>query len=61
MQQALTNNCGFVDLRTAFLMKNNLLDYLCEDGIHPNEKGQQLIAETVIGHIEKYCAEVAAV
>lgn len=59
MQQALTNNCGFVDLRRAFLMKNNLLDYICEDGIHPNEKGQRLIAETVIEHVESIRNSIA--
>ena len=32
-----------VDLRDAFLAQRCLLPYLCEDGIHPNSAGQQLI------------------
>lgn len=24
-------------------MKNNMPDYICEDGIHPNEKGHELM------------------
>ncbi len=32
-----------VDLRDAFLAQRQLLPYLCEDGIHPNSAGQQLI------------------
>ncbi len=52
MQRALFHGCGFVDLRTAFLMKNDFLNFLCMDGIHPNERGQALIARTMFNHIE---------
>jgi lysophospholipase L1-like esterase len=34
-----------VDVRTSFLERPRLEDYLCMDGIHPNEKGQTLIQE----------------
>jgi len=34
-----------VDVRTSFLERDRLGDYLCMDGIHPNEKGQALIQE----------------
>ena len=36
----------FVDIRSGFLNKNNFADFLCEDGIHPNEKGHLLISNT---------------
>lgn len=32
-----------VDLRDEFLAQRQLLPFLCEDGIHPNSAGQQLI------------------
>ncbi len=37
-----------LDLRAAFLEKWSPSPYFCKDGIHPNDKGQQLIAETVL-------------
>lgn len=42
---AKETGCLFVDVRTKFLEKENLKDYLCEDGIHPNENGHKLILE----------------
>ncbi len=36
-----------IDIRSAFLVKRDYSDYLCEDGIHPNEKGHQLIKNTL--------------
>jgi lysophospholipase L1-like esterase len=36
-----------IDIRSAFLTKSNYSDYLCIDGIHPNEKGHQLISQTI--------------
>jgi acyl-CoA thioesterase-1 len=32
-----------VDVRDAFLVMKNLGDYLCADGMHPNEEGQRII------------------
>jgi len=40
-------NVTLVDIRTAFLQQRNYRDYLCLDGIHPNEKGHALIAEAL--------------
>lgn len=39
---------ALIDIRTAFLQRRNYRDYLCLDGIHPNEKGHILIAETLL-------------
>ena len=36
----------YVDIRAAFLDRHNYETLLCEDGIHPNEAGHALIAQT---------------
>lgn len=43
LRAALMNRCPFIDFRTDFLLKNNMPEYICEDGIHPNEKGHALM------------------
>lgn len=45
---AVKNGCYFFDYRSEFLKTTNLKKLLCEDGIHPNEKGQELIANLAI-------------
>lgn len=45
-QAAWQLDCPFIDLRGEFLSKLHILDYFCEDGIHPNSKGQDLIIDT---------------
>ncbi len=54
LKAAFKNGCAFLDLRTHFLNKENLLDYMCEDGIHPNQKGQEFMSEIIIN---KICAQ----
>lgn len=39
-----------IDIRSAFLEKRDYSDYLCVDGIHPNEKGHRLIADILIDY-----------
>lgn len=36
-------DCLCVDARTPFLARHDYKELLCDDGIHPNEKGHQLI------------------
>lgn len=36
-----------VDIRSAFLQQPNVGDFMCEDGIHPNSKGHQLISDVL--------------
>lgn len=36
-----------IDVTSPFLELRNYSDFLCDDGIHPNEKGHALIAETI--------------
>ena len=43
MKLAYETNSAFIDVRSAFLDKHNYKDLLCEDGIHPNESGHELI------------------
>lgn len=50
---ALTNNILIIDITSKFLEEKNYNKYLCEDGIHPNEKGHELIAESIKEHIEE--------
>lgn len=44
-------NCRLIDIRSAFLSKADREDYFCEDGIHPNERGQRLIGDTLINAV----------
>ena len=37
----------WIDITSAFLTSRNYRDYLCADGLHPNELGQKLIADAV--------------
>ena len=36
-----------IDIRSAFLERRDYSNYLCNDGIHPNEKGHELIAQVI--------------
>jgi len=46
----LANKTGavLVDLRSSFLKLKNYSDYLCIDGIHPNEKGYALVNAVIV-------------
>lgn len=37
-----------VDMRSAFLARKDYRDYLCADGIHPNERGHRLMADQLL-------------
>ena len=50
---AIANEIPAVDITSIFLEKKNYSYYLCEDGIHPNVKGQKLIAEAIKEHVGK--------
>lgn len=45
--------CQFLDYRSPILLQNDFLSYICEDGIHPNEKGHNFIARIICKYIEK--------
>lgn len=40
-------NVPLLDIHTEFLRQDDFCDFLCIDGIHPNEAGHQLIADTL--------------
>lgn len=44
-------SCDLIDVRTPFLMKRDYYNYLCMDGIHPNEKGYALINHAVADYV----------
>lgn len=44
---ALQNNIPCVPVREAFLSRTHSLDLMCLDGIHPNEKGHQLMQQVI--------------
>lgn len=53
---AKKRNISCIDIRRAFLQKIDFSDYICADGIHPNQQGHRLIFEAVINHIKEYAA-----
>lgn len=42
-----------IDIRGAFLKTEDYREYICEDGIHPNEQGHRLIADKLIHYMER--------
>jgi len=49
---AKNNNAQFIDVYSVF-QKSDLGDYLSDDGLHPNDKGHEVIFEMVKGALEK--------
>ncbi len=43
MEIARNLACDLIDVRQPFLMKRDYYNYLCEDGIHPNERGHAIM------------------
>lgn len=43
-----------IDITSPFLVERNCPDLYCEDGIHPNERGHRLIADTICRVAEAY-------
>lgn len=43
-----------IDIRSEFLKCDNYSDYLCIDGIHPNVKGQSLIASFLLDFMKSH-------
>lgn len=42
----------WIDVTSELIKGNHSRDYLCEDGIHPNEMGQAKIAELIVKQLE---------
>ncbi|MGB9780440.1 SGNH/GDSL hydrolase family protein [Caldanaerobacter sp.] len=45
-------NTLLIDLRTAFLHQSDFRNFLCKDGIHPNEEGHKIMASKIIEYLE---------
>ena len=50
---AINKDIPIIDITPKFLEIKNYSNLLCDDGIHPNEKGHKIIAEAIREHIEK--------
>ena len=53
---AQKRNIHCIDVRRKFLQQKDFDEYMCKDGIHPNEAGHRLIFEAVIEHIRENAA-----
>lgn len=51
---AATTNSSIVDIRKAFLEVKDYKNYLCNDGIHLNQKGHELASEIILDSINKF-------
>lgn len=49
----IEQNVSVIDITSAFLEHRNYKEFICEDGIHPNEKGHEIIAQAITNHIEQ--------
>ena len=48
MRVAQRTGAQWIDVTSGLLKDHNFRAYLCDDGIHPNERGQRMIAEAVL-------------
>ena len=48
---AQKNKCRLIDIRQSFLWDKGYLNKICDDGIHPNQQGYNLIAQSIIKQI----------
>ncbi|MDY3929834.1 MAG: SGNH/GDSL hydrolase family protein [Clostridia bacterium] len=51
---ALNNNVKVIDITSRMLEQPDYSAFLCEDGIHPNEAGHKIIAESINEYIKKH-------
>ena len=49
-----------IDITADFLNKCDYQDYLDEDGVHPNEKGQRRIADLIVEHLQENVLPLAS-
>lgn len=56
---ARENSVDIIDITSVFLDMRDYRTCLCDDGIHPNEKGHSLIAETIKTYVQNRFGFVA--
>jgi len=49
----INKDIPIINITSKILEINNYSNLLCDDRIHPNEKGHKIIAEAIKEHIEK--------
>jgi acyl-CoA thioesterase-1 len=53
---ARERNVDCIDIRREFLKRTDFAQYICPDGIHPNEAGHRLIFDAVISYVKEYAS-----
>lgn len=48
---AESTDTKWIDIRGAFLRRPDFNALICRDGIHPNQQGHELIAETIVDYV----------
>ncbi len=56
MDIANKQKCDLIDIRTPIILEENTDDFICEDGIHPNEKAHKLMAHTFMNYLNNKMA-----
>lgn len=51
---AIKTQCFVLDVRSKMLLSGDANQYMCTDGVHPNEKGYKYIAESMIQEINQF-------
>ena len=57
---AIQTNCRYIDMRGAFLAHPNYKQLLCEDGIHLNDEGHQLMSSVFEDYIAQRARLISA-
>ena len=50
---AILKRVPVIDITSAFLGRRDYGDFMCADGIHPNERGHALIADSIVEHCNR--------
>ena len=53
MRLGVVTDTPVIDITSVFLERRNYSDYLCEDGIHPNEAGHRLIQSAIVSYLRR--------
>jgi lysophospholipase L1-like esterase len=53
MRLGVLTHTPVIDITSVFLERRNFSDYLCEDGIHPNEAGHRLIQGAIVSYLRR--------
>jgi lysophospholipase L1-like esterase len=47
-------SCSLIDIRRAFMEKKDFKEYLCDDGIHPNQEGHNLMRQVYVNYMRGF-------